>query len=251
MRVERGDLLRGERAPLAQGQIAEEQITLADADQTLNLIAEQVSNITDLALAALAQHNPKPRPFVRRLKQINPGRGGQFTTQEYTLAPLAHGLRVERLVEQRAILLLDLVAWVGKLMSHLTIIGEEQQTLTIDIQTTHGVNAGGDVHEIDHRWAALGIINRRDNPDRLMEHQIGARRRLTDRLAVNLNHIVIEIHPSTGLLNYTAIHRHATGGNHAFTVATRRDARTSEHLLQAFSSQNNTFLGPSWGGTLA
>ena len=244
MRLERSNLLRGERTPLAQRQIAEEQIALADADQPLDLIAKQVSDITDLTLTALTQHNPKPRSLVCRLKQINPGRGCRLTTQKHTLTPLAHCLRVERLIEEGAIFLLHLVARVGELMGHLAIIGEEQQSLTINIKSAHGVDAGGNIHEIDDRRATLGVINRRDNADRLMEHQIGARRRLTDRLTINLNHVVIEIHPSTGLLNHTAIHRHTTGSNHAITVATRRDTRASEYLLQAFSSQNNTFLGP-------
>ena len=251
MRVERGDLLWGKRSPLAQRQITEEQIALTNADQPTHLIAKEPGDLADLTLAALAQHNTKPRPLVSRLDQIDPGRRGRLTVKDHTLAPLAHGLRVERLIEERAILLLHLVARVGELVGQLAIIGKQQETLAIDIKPAHGIDAGGDIDQIDHCRATLGVIHRRDHANGLIQHQVGAGRRLTDGLAINLNHILTEIHPGTGLLNHTAIHRHATGGNHAFTVATRRDARTSEHLLQAFSTQNNTFLGPLWGGTLA
>jgi hypothetical protein len=116
MSLKRSNLLWGERAPLAERQIAEEQFALADADQPAHLIAKEAGNLADLTLAALAQHHTKPRAFISCLNQIDPGWRSRLTIKNHTLTPLAQGLGFEGPVEEGAIFLLHLIARVCQLM---------------------------------------------------------------------------------------------------------------------------------------
>jgi hypothetical protein len=108
------DFFVGEVAPLAGWQIAKQDRSLAHTDKPQYLIAKQLGHLTDLAFAALVQHHPYPYAILASLQHVDPSRCGRHAFQQHAGAPFAQRIRGGRLVEQRAVFLLDLVARVGQ-----------------------------------------------------------------------------------------------------------------------------------------
>ena len=49
---------------------------------------------------------------------------------------------------------------MGQLAGQVTIVGEQEHTRGVAVQTTHGIDtlAAGILHEVHHRLAVLGVI---------------------------------------------------------------------------------------------
>jgi hypothetical protein len=116
-------------------------------------------------------------------------------------------------------------------MGQFTIIREQDQPLTIHIETSDRKDAGRYINKLNHGWATVRIIYRRHKTNRLMEHQVGAAHWLAYRRTIEQNGIMFKIHTQTWFLNHSPIHRHTTRSNQRLAITAGSDAGTSENLL--------------------
>ncbi len=176
-------------------------------------MAEEPGDFTNLALAALTEHHAVPVALVGVLYQRDRSGGGHLAVKLDATAPLAQHIGTQWRGEKYAILLLDFKARMGQIMRKFTIIGEQYQPLAIHIEATHGKNAGRRINKLNDRRTTVGVIHRRDIAYGLVEHYIGALGRLTNGLPIEEDHILLGVDPQARLLNDTAIHRDAAGGD--------------------------------------
>jgi hypothetical protein len=167
--AQRRDFCACKRTPGAQCQIAQRQITLAHPNQPQHGIPQRARHFTDLALASLAQHNPRPGTFISRLDQIDPGWCSWRTIEPHAGTPLPQRLSIQRAIQQHPILFFYFKAWMGKMVRELAIVGEQNQPFTINIQPSNRKHPRWHIHQIKHFGAPLRIIYRRNKASRFMQ----------------------------------------------------------------------------------
>jgi hypothetical protein len=169
VRAQRRYFGRRQRTPGPHCEVAQQELTFTDAYKAQHVIAEQARHFTNLPFAAFAQHHTRPGALSGLLDQLNPGRRRQFAVQLNPGAPLAQRFLVKRAIKQHSILFFDFKLWMGQVMGQLTIIGKQDQPLTVNIKPPNRKNPRWQIDEIEHRRSLLRIINCGYHTSRLMQ----------------------------------------------------------------------------------
>jgi hypothetical protein len=86
-----------------------------------------------LSLAPFTHHDANPCAVGRAVKHLDPCRHGRLVIQYHAFAPLAKVFDGRCLVEQDAVLFLDLETWMCKTICEVAIIGEQHQPLAVTV----------------------------------------------------------------------------------------------------------------------
>jgi hypothetical protein len=136
------------------------------------------------------------------------------------------------LVEEYMVDLLLEELRMGQLAGKLTVVGQQQHTGGVAVQTTYRIDALGTcvLHEIHHRLALLGIVAGSDIILRLIEQHIYFLLKC-DRLIVELHDIGAE-HLGAELGDDLIVDRHHTSLNELISLTTRADTGICQIFVQ-------------------
>ena len=105
-------------------------------------------------------------------RRIGFGRGGQAVRQPYAALQHLQQIGHRPFFHIDLVFLLDFEPGVRQSLRQLAVVGEQQKSLRIIIQTTHRVDPFGHAGgrgQIRHRLPALRILQRRDDPIRFIQ----------------------------------------------------------------------------------
>ena len=127
-----------------------------------------------------------------------------------------------------------------------TVVGHQQQTLAVLIQTTHRVQAGGDVaDQVHHGLAAQLIASGGHIATGLVQRQIIQLLILldVDALVIHMEHVTVGVH-FVAHLDRVAVHLDATLGNDLLGGAAGAQTLLGHDLLNTFFCHNITPCAP-------
>ena len=127
-----------------------------------------------------------------------------------------------------------------------TVVGHQQQTLAVLIQTAHRVQAGGDVaDQVHHGFAAQLIAGGGHIATGLVQRQIIQLLVLldVDALVIHMEHVTVGVH-LVAHLDRVAVHLDATLGNDLLGGAAGAQTLLGHDLLNTFFCHNITPCAP-------
>ncbi len=136
--------------------------------------------------------------------------------------------------------LLDLVAWMGKLVCQSTVVRQQQRSGRVGVEPADGNDAGGMGDQTDDRRAALRIAGRRDDPGRLVQEDVGEG--LQDDTSL------IDLHPVAtpdlrGELSRGTVDPDPPRLDQLVGTAARSDPRTRQEHVQSHGSLSSPAAG--------
>ena len=240
MTLERPELAAGEGTRGARRQPAEAQGPESRADESKHRMPQRGQRAADLTLASLAQHEHEtgrvdaPIEASRAdLRRRSAPVLELHTRRQMTQACVAHppprrhlvlAFAAERRVQQR----------VGK----RTVVGEQDQTLRVQIEAADRIEPGQARREqIHHRATPGGVTNRREKPARFVDRPARMRRH-THASTIDRDRLLARIRAIPDL-DHGAIHPDASGADPFLGSAARREARRSQQLLDALARHDD------------
>src|SRR5437867_10927299 len=115
---------------MAAWQIAEAEISNANADETFHFEPERVEHSTDLAVDALTQNDAQPRGR-KRMEPLNPR---ALTVEKNSARQLLRERWVPRPIERDFVFLVDLVTRVCEPLGEGAVVGEKEQTFGLRVE---------------------------------------------------------------------------------------------------------------------
>ncbi len=115
-----------------------------------------------------------------------------------------------------------MVAWMEQRLRQITMIGQQHEPFTIEIQPPDGENPHRHpVQEILHGWTAFGVVKSRHNIFGLVKDQIDKGLSGPQVFAVYLDVIPVGIHLGAKFFHHMAVDGHTTGGDQLFGLSSR------------------------------
>ena len=123
-------------------------------------------------------------------------------------------------------------------IGELTVVGEDEQTRRIKIKSTDAIEARPRrmINQVNRARTSFGIAVGAHGSARLEEHDRDVLLRFAQRASVNLDAILVGIHPRGQHVHRLAVHGDRAVTHQFFALAPRRNARVGQHLLQACSA---------------
>src|ERR1700722_17447946 len=119
-------------------------------------------------------------------------------------------------------------------MSQAPVIGEDQQTLSVHVETTHGKDPHGTLHELQDGRAPLRIRGRRHHAVRFVQEEIDRVLRGRSQGPIDTDHLYVGI-DTVAEFGHSSVDGHATLTDEDFASSTRTETSSSQSLLQAFA----------------
>jgi len=123
---------------VAAGQVAQFEWANTHADEPLHGMPDSLAHAADLPLAALMKHQPQPTGLGAGLLKQDPVRGGQPVFQVDALPQLLQQSLAGHSPHQGAVLFLVLVPGVSQQVRQLSIVGQKDQPLAVQVQRPTG-----------------------------------------------------------------------------------------------------------------
>jgi hypothetical protein len=149
------------------------------------------------------------------------------------------------------ICLRHLIGGVGQLVSQVPVVGQDQQTLAVDIEpadveqsliscqapAAQGSSAaiGTRGNQVGDGTPALWIIHRDHDAARLVECEVEMPARRRNPRAIDSNHVALGVDPATQLDNDLRVHFDTALADHDLAGTARADAGLGEDLLEAYA----------------
>jgi hypothetical protein len=131
---------------------------------------------------------------------------------------------------------------VGKLVSEVTVVSQDQQTLAVGVQAADVEKslllerpASTFGEQVGDRTPAFWIIHRDYDAARLVEGQVKMSARRRDTRAVDSNHVTFGIDPAALLGDDLGVNFHTALADQGFTPPARAYAGLGKHLLEAYT----------------
>jgi hypothetical protein len=138
---------------------------------------------------------------------------------------------------------------MGQLVSQVPIVGQDQQTLAVDIEpadvkqslisyrapATRDCSGNARGNQVGNGRPALWIIHRDDDAARFVECEVEMPTRRRNASAIDANHVAFGVDPAPQLEDDLGIHFDPALADHDLAGATRADAGLGEDLLEAYA----------------
>lgn len=132
------------------------------------------------------------------------------------------------------ILLRELVARVHHAIGDVAMVGQQQQPLRLAVQTTDRIDPLGNIDEIHHGPALPLVLDGRNEPAGLVEHD-EAWALTTQDLAIDPNLVDRGVDLGPHLGDHAAVDRDPTGTDHRLGRPTAGDSPGRQHTLEPFA----------------
>ena len=122
---------------------------------------------------------------------------------------------------------------MGEPVGQLAVVGEQDETLGLGVQTAHVEEPLGAVeHEVRQRGAALGVGHGADDADRLVDGEVDQVGHGRQALAVHVDDLLGRVDPGAEAADHLAVDRHPAVTDHVLAGPAAGHARLGEDLLQ-------------------
>src|SRR4030042_842921 len=128
-------------------------------------------------------------------------------------------------------------------VSEVPVIGEEEESLCIEIEATHRINSRFHIFKKIHNGrSSLRIFNRGKVPPGFIEEKDHFGFKGSEPLSIHFDVIFGGIGLETQCLNDLAIDRHPSFDHHPLRFPPRSDPSLGQNFLNTFHFQSNTLL---------
>lgn len=118
-------------------------------------------------------------------------------------------------------------------MGELAVVGQQQQTLGLEVQSAHVVEPlgmrGGELAEVA---PPFGVTHRGDHGAGLVQHQGQLGIVELQPAPIDVDHLDGGVHTDALLLDDLAVHAHSAAGDQRLAGTTRAETGPGQHLLQ-------------------
>jgi hypothetical protein len=135
-------------------------------------VAQDTRHAADLPLAALLQHNAQPRAISFLTEQRNASWRGPSPIQEDAPAPVKKRGVAGMAFHAHVVLPLVSVAWVGKSIGEVAVVGEQHQPFAPKVKPPHGEEMPRQRHQVAHRTPATVVFRHRKHPARFVDSDV-------------------------------------------------------------------------------
>jgi len=149
------------------------------------------------------------------------------------LLQAAQSLVVEQTLDLHEVGLRHLMTGMGQLVGELTVVGQDQQTVGVGVQTPDMEEPLMPGHVLLEAGPALRIVHRRDDTSRLVEHEVEVAPGRRNAGAVHPDDIPFRIDAGPLLGDNPAVDLDASLGDQLLARPSAGYARLRERLLQA------------------
>jgi len=126
------------------------------------------------------------------------------------------------------------MTWMGQSRREFAVVGQEQQSFAVVVETPHGIDVFADAAEqIDDRLPPLRVRPCRDDAGRLVEQDVAMTLRRTEAPSVNANVVCRGIGLDAHFADRLAVDRDAALLDQLFSGAARGDTSLRKNLLKA------------------
>ena len=146
--------------------------------------------------------------------------------------PLDHARR-RHAIHAHAVHLLDSVPRMHEVMGELTVVGEQQQPARVGVEPAHRKHPRAGRQELGDRAALLGIVQRADHADRLVEHEVAERGARRQRTPAHGDAIAVRLHLGARLGDHAAVHLHRAFLDQRVALAPRAEPALRQELVEA------------------
>ena len=216
----------GQWPPLPWRKLCVSQRPDSDSNQPLHRMADGIAHPADLAIAAFVDRDAQDAG--RRLRDL--GWRGHAVVELDSVAQSAHRASGDIALHIDQIFLLDAVARVRQPVGKVTVVGQQQQSLSRRVETAYGIHTRLGGHQLHDCWATLRIVGGAHDARRLIEQQIDHSWLDADRNAVDLNAIVFHIDAAAEHRDF-AVHRDAFGCDHVLAHAAAAPTSNRQDFL--------------------
>jgi hypothetical protein len=234
--LESRDFLRLKRTGLSRRQI-QFQRPVAHAPDLLYVMAYFFEHLSDLSIAAFMQRDLEPgilglfdhaylcrRRFHSALRIALLGNRDSGTqASKLIFRGLSRNFHQVRFGNVRSRL--------HQLVRQLTVIGEQQQPFTVEVEAPDGIKARLAAHQLHHRGASFGIGDRGHVSPGFVHHDVLVTLSAGKQLVVDADRVGLGIGFAAKLGDDRPVHHDQSSLNHFFGFAARGDAGGSDDLL--------------------
>ena len=229
-----GDLRAVEEAPFPLPEIAKFDATEPDASEPFDGHADLRQHASDLALPALSHHDLEERLPSVFLSHSDPSWTGRAIIELHALTETTERFTTNGTGHERQVGPLDSERWVQQPMGQVTIVGEQEQSFGVLIESSDGVEPLVQVDEVHHGRPSFGVAGGGDDALWLVQHQVAHSGVDDDALTVDLYHVRHSVH-SVAQGGDLAVDRHAAGDDEHFRGPPGGDPGRCKDFLEAIS----------------
>ena len=194
-------------------------------------MADGLAHATNLAVPALVDDDAQDA----RLQFTNFCRRSDTVTDLDAIAKRGQGMSGNALVgavDMSHVFLLHAEFRVCQSMCQLAVIGEEQESFGLRVQSPDGIHAWRVGNQVDHSLSFVGVLCRGDDASGFVQQVIDEIGPNTDRCPIHLDDVMAHVDPLTQAGEVT-IDRDATRFDHLLAHAARTPASRGEHFLES------------------
>jgi hypothetical protein len=201
--------------------------------QAVNPEPRGLEHAADLSVTPLVERDLDHGLPRRRIEHAHRCRGAHHPGLELDaeLEPLQHR-GCGWTIRVRAVALHDPVARVHEVVRQLAVVGQDQEPAGVGVETAHREQPRAARKQVGDRPAPLGILERADHADRLVEQQVGRPRPARKRPALDLDHVVVRVDLPARLGAHLAVDTHLPGAHQRVGPAARGDAARGDVLVE-------------------
>jgi len=233
-------LLRFQLAEVAGFDI-EDQRSVADATDLLNVVPDLLEHLAQFAIAAFNEDNFVPG-IVSFANLADAGRGSLDIIAFFRVAALdrdAFAEAVERLFGRLAgnfdeVGFFDAGSGLGELIGEVAIVGNHEQAFAEVVEAADGVKALGCLREeLHYGGTAFRIGDGGDEAPGLVEHEVTLALGSLQQLSIDADVVAGSVCFGAERRDDLAVDLDPAAGDHLFGVAAARDTGLGKNLLQA------------------
>jgi hypothetical protein len=193
----------------------------------------RLAHAPHLAVAALVQLHldqrvtllPREHAHARRIA-AHPG------LELHAFLQPTQRLGPRRALETHAVGLDHAVARVHEPVRQLAVVREDEQSARIGVEPAHRKQARARRHELADGAPPLGVVERGDHADRLVEHVVAQRRRSGQRPALHRDPVALRLDLDPRFEHDAAIHPHGPLLDEQVALAARAHAALRQELVE-------------------
>jgi len=232
----------------------ENKRAVADAANLLDVVTDLFEHLAQFAVAAFDEDDFVPGIFTGAQLLDAGGRCADFALPR--LAALDGDSVAEALDHLVAglpgdfdeISFFDAVRSLGEGVGEFAVVGDEEQTFALEVESADGIEALTELgEELHDGGAAFGVGNRGDVAARLVEQKVAMALGAVEKLAIDADVIARGVGFGAEDRDNLAIDLDAALGDELFGVAAAGDAGLGEDLLEAIEVGRRHRLGCEFG----
>ena len=238
------ELHLAELACIADAQVVEREVRERDALQLVDRVAERLDHAVDLAVLALVDRDREPGVLALARQDLDlGGHRLRAVVERDAFSELLDLIVRELTVDLDVIGLRDVARRCEQLRRELTVVGEQEDALGIEVESSDRLHRYRDVRQVVHHRRATAVIRHRgDARLRLVQEHVELVVR-HDAFAVDgdLRRVRIDLRAEGG--DHHAVDGHATRLDQLLGLAASCDARGRQVPLQTYELAHDLLRG--------